>query len=93
MMLYNPYIVIDELKGFIAELQAENTNLKHEAIDAEIFKHTIRELEKDILEKTAERDKKDEQIQSLQAYKYKLETTIAKLKSGSNVKQQFGTQK
>lgn len=83
----NPYIVIDELKCFIAELQAENTKLKHEAIDTEILRHTIREQETEILEKTTERDAKDEQIQLLQAEKYKLETTIAKLKSSSNVKQ------
>lgn len=83
----NPYNTIDELKGVIAELQVENTKLKHVAIDTEILKHEIRELNRTIVEKSAEITKMQIDIQDLQAAKYELEKVLAKRNSDSNVSQ------
>lgn len=84
---YNPYNNIDELKDVITELEAENTKLKHDAVDREILKHEIRELNKTIAEKFAEATKMQTEIQSLQAVKYKLEKDLSNRNSSLNVSQ------
>ena len=83
----NPYNTIDELKVVIAELQAENTKLKHEAIDTEILKHEIRVINRTIVEKSAETTKMQTEIQNLQAAKYNLEKALANRNPISNVSQ------
>lgn len=84
---YNPYNNIDGLKDVITELEAENTKLKHKAVDTEILKHEIRVLNRAIAEKFAETTKMQTEIQSLQASKYELEKALANRNSGLNVSQ------
>ena len=83
----NPYNIIDELKDTIADLQAENTKLKHEAIDTEILKHEIRVLNRIIIEKSVETAKMQTAIQNLQVTKYELEKALTNRSIGLNISQ------